>query len=88
MAEGTRSQDNKCLEENLKTFLKGQKEHFDREIAALKNLILEVNTQRVSSNPNSPNSENQESHLPQGYQMTTRLSRVEFPRFLGGDFKG
>lgn len=90
MAEGTRSQDSRRTEESLRNLLKEQKDQFDKEIAALKNLILEVNTQRIQSNQSSFNSDNQEfqSQSGNGYQASTRLSRVEFPKFSEEDFKG
>ena len=54
MAEGTRSQDNRRLEESVKAMMKEQKEQFEQEMAALRNLVLELHSQRGESARNSP----------------------------------
>ena len=46
MAEGTRGQETRKIEETVKNLLREQKEQFERELGAIKNLVLEICNQR------------------------------------------
>ncbi|XP_027157841.1 uncharacterized protein LOC113759461 [Coffea eugenioides] len=54
-------------------------------MATLRNLVLELHSQRGQSARNSPS----DNEVSQGrnYQAPTRFSRLEFPRFHGEDFQ-
>nr|XP_027109057.1 uncharacterized protein LOC113728902 [Coffea arabica] len=87
MAVDTRSQDSKKLEENMLALLREQREQFEREMAALKSLVLELHSQR---SPYVTNSSGTDWHTNQnrGYQALTKFSRMDFSKFFSEDFSG
>ena len=87
MAVDTRSQDSKKLEENMLALLREQREQFEREMVALKSLILELHSQR---SPYVTNSSGTDWHTNQnrGYQALTKFSRMDFSKFFSEDFSG
>ncbi|XP_071913952.1 uncharacterized protein [Coffea arabica] len=89
MAEGTRGQENRKFEETIRNLLKEQREQFERELEAIKSLVLEVCSQRSPGQQESPRNSKDEYTGSRGgsYQTPTRFSRIEFPKFGGVDFK-
>ena len=58
-------------------------------MAALRNLVIELHTQKAQAEGNdSPH--NSDTHINNGggYQIPSWLSQVDFPRFNGEDFRG
>ena len=89
MAEGTRSQDVRKMEEHVRAMLREQQDQFEKEMAALRNLVIELHTQKTQAEVND-SAHTSDTHLNNGggYQIPSRLSRVDFPRFNGVDFRG
>ena len=89
MAEGTRGQENRKFKETVRNLLKEQREQLERELEAIKSLVLEVCSQRSQGQQGSPHiSENDNQRSRRGsYQAPTRFSSIEFPKFGGLDFK-
>ena len=89
MAEGTRGQENRKFEETVRSLLKEQKEQFEKEIGALKSLVLEVCNQQSQGQHGSPQASEtgQRNSYGGGYQVPTRFSCIKFPKFNGEGFK-
>ena len=89
MAEGTRSQDVRKMEEHVRSMLKEQQEQFEKEMAALRNLVVELHTQKGPAEGNgSPHNSDSSNSNRGNYHVPSRLSRIDFPKFNGEDFRG
>ena len=89
MAEGSRGQENQKFEETVRNLLKEQREQFERELEAIRNLVVEVCNQWSQGQQESPRISGNDHQGSRGgsYQAPTRFSRIEFPKFGGDDFK-
>lgn len=89
MAEGTRGQENRKFEENIRNLLKEQREQFEWELEAIRNLVVEVCSLKNQGPQESPHisESNHQGSRRGSYQAPTRFSRIEFPKFGGDDFK-
>lgn len=89
MAEGTRSQElNRKWEETMRNVLNEHREALEKEMDALRSFVME-SQQANTPHMVLPHSESGMGfHGSSSYQASTRLSRLEFPRFNGDNFRG
>ncbi|XP_071927614.1 uncharacterized protein [Coffea arabica] len=88
IAEGTRSHVRK-IEKHVRSMLKEQHKQFEREMTALWNLVIELHTQKAQGEGNGcPHNSDAPTSSRRGYQVPSRLSRIDFPKFNGEDFRG
>lgn len=76
------------MEENFRAMLKEQREQFEKEMTALRNLVVDLHKQRNQSEGSSSHGPETSPRNGESYQILMRFSRLDFPKFNGRSLRG